>query len=150
VVHFLFSAPANVRSESVPSFHPIWFNLQGLIYPHLVQKRRSLDPPINENPKELFMSESKNEYVVRQTGNIKSWADELVKYQARADRASENKVDKLNRHIAELKEKRTGLENKVSEIQKAGETGWEELKTSADKSFKELDKLFKSTQPLFN
>jgi hypothetical protein len=100
--------------------------------------------------KETYMSETKNAYVERQRGNLKSWNAEIDKFQARADRATDKLLDKLNKHIVELKEKRTDLDSKVSDIQKAGEEGWEVLKEDADKTFKSLDKLFKTVTSLFN
>ena len=100
--------------------------------------------------KEMTMSETKNAYVERQRGNLKSWNEEIDKFQARANRATDKLLDKLNKHIAELKEKRTDLDGKVSDIQKAGEEGWEVLKEDADKTFKSLDKLFKTVTSLFN
>jgi chromosome segregation ATPase len=96
------------------------------------------------------MSETKNAYVERQRGNLKSWNAEIDKFQARADRATDKLLDKLNHHIAELKEKRTDLDGKVSKIQQAGEEGWEVLKEDTDKTFKSLDKLFKTVSSLFH
>jgi len=37
---------------------------------------------------------------------------------------------------------RAGSDEKVAEIQKSGEAGWEELKTGADKSFKSAKAFF--------
>jgi hypothetical protein len=42
------------------------------------------------------------------------------------------------------------LDEKVAEIQKSREAGWEELKVGADKSFKALDKSFKTAKAFFN
>jgi hypothetical protein len=96
------------------------------------------------------MSESKNDYVQRQTGNSKAWNSEIILLQAHADRATGKKVDRYRLYIKELTTLRDGLDEKVSEIQKSGEAGWEELKAGADKSFKALDKSFKSAKAFFN
>ncbi len=96
------------------------------------------------------MSETQNEYVVRQTGNISSWNDEIEKFQAQADRTTTKKLDNFKKHILMLKEKRTGLEEKVFEIKKSAEGDWELLKIDADKSFKVLDKMFKTAKAYFN
>jgi hypothetical protein len=96
------------------------------------------------------MSETKNAYVERQTGNIKSWTAEIHKFQDQADRAIGKKVEKYKKHIEELKVMSAGLEAKVVAIEKSGEAGWEELKTGADKTFKALDKSFKAATAYFN
>jgi hypothetical protein len=96
------------------------------------------------------MSENKESYVTRQTENIKSWNAEIHKFQDQADRTIGKKVDKYKKHIEELKTMRAGLEEKVAEIHKSAEAGWEELKTGADKSFKALDKSFKAAKAYFN
>jgi phage-related protein len=96
------------------------------------------------------MSETKKSYVARQIENIKSWSSEIDKFQVQTDRAIGKKVDRYKKHIEELKEKRSGLEAKISEIEKAVESGWEELKTGSDKAFKELDKSFKAAKAFFN
>jgi hypothetical protein len=96
------------------------------------------------------MSETKNAYVERQIENIKSWNAEIHKFQEQADRAIGKKVDKYKKHIEELKVMGAGLEEKVAEIQKSGEAGWEELKAGADKTFKTLDKAFKAAKAYFN
>jgi predicted nucleic acid-binding Zn-ribbon protein len=97
-----------------------------------------------------IMSETKNAYIERQRENLKSWNVEIDKYQERASRTSDKMLDKLNKHIVELKEKRAGLEEKVSEMEKSLESGWEDLKIGAEKSFKELDKAFKAAKTHFN
>jgi chromosome segregation ATPase len=96
------------------------------------------------------MSETKNAYVERQTENIKSWNAEIHKFQDQADRAIGKKVAQYKKHIEELKTMRTGLEEKVAEIQKNSEAGWEELKVGAEKAFKTLDKSFKTAKAYFN
>jgi hypothetical protein len=110
-------------------------------------------PPrtVGANLKEMtIMSETKSAYVERQIENIKSWSSEIDKFQLQADRAVGKNIDRYKKYIEELKEKRSGLEAKVSEIEKAVESGWEELKTGADKAFKELDKSFKTAKAFFN
>ena len=48
------------------------------------------------------MSESKNDYVERQTGNSKAWNSEIILLQAHADRATGKKVDQYKLYIKEL------------------------------------------------
>jgi hypothetical protein len=96
------------------------------------------------------MSENKEAYVVRQRGNIKAWSVEIEQFENQADKAIGKKVDKYRKHIADLKIMRAGLEEKIEKIQVSGEAGWEELKTVADKTFKSLDKSFKTAKAYFN
>lgn len=96
------------------------------------------------------MSETRTAYVERQTENIKAWNAEIDKLQLQLDRAIGKKVERYKKHIEELKEKRDSLTAKVSEIEKAMEAGWEELKSGSDKAFKELDKSFKTAKSFFN
>jgi len=96
------------------------------------------------------MSETKNAYVERQTGNLKSWSAEIHKFQEKASRMIGKNVEKSKKNIADLNVMRAEMEEKVIEIQKSGEAGWEELKTGADKAFKTLDKSFKTAKSFFN
>jgi hypothetical protein len=96
------------------------------------------------------MSETKNDYVQRQVENLKSWNAEIHKFEEKAARMIGKNVDKSKKNIAELNVLRAHLEEKVVDIQKAGEAGWEELKTGADKAFKTLDKSFKTAKSFFN
>jgi hypothetical protein len=96
------------------------------------------------------MSENKEAYVLRQKGNIKSWSAEIENFETQADRAIGKKVVQYRKHIKELKDMRAGLEEKIDKIQVSGEAGWEELKTVADKTFKSLDKSFKTAKAYFN
>jgi hypothetical protein len=96
------------------------------------------------------MSETKTAYIERQKGNLKSWTGEIEKFQIKADKGSEKKLEKYKRHIVELKEKYSGLEAKVSEVEESAEEGWELIKAGADKAFKDLDKSFKTAAAYFN
>ena len=96
------------------------------------------------------MSETRNAYVERQKENISQWNLEIDKYQVKAEKVSANMVDKYQKQIEELKVKRTGLEEKISEIEKSVEAGWEDLKIGAEKAFKALDKSFKNAKSRFN
>jgi hypothetical protein len=105
---------------------------------------------VGANLKEENMSKTKNAYVERQTENLKSWSAEIHKFQDKAARMIGKNVDKSKKNIEELNVLRAEMEEKVIEIQKAGEAGWEELKTGADKAFKILDKSFKTAKSFFN
>ena len=96
------------------------------------------------------MSEHKKSYVERQRENLKSWNSEIDKYQARAEKAGDKMVEKYKKYIVDLKEKHSGLETKVSELEKSAEGAWDEMKVGAEKAFKELDKSFKAAKAYFN
>ena len=96
------------------------------------------------------MSETKDAYVQRQTENLKSWSAEIHQFQEKAARMIGKNVDRSKKNIEELNVLRAQLEEKVIDVQKAGEAGWEELKTGADKAFKTLDKSFKTAKSFFN
>jgi hypothetical protein len=96
------------------------------------------------------MGETKNAYVERQTENLKSWSAEIHKFQEKAVRMIGKNVEKSKKNIDDLNVLRAQLEEKVIDIQKSGEAGWEELKIGADKAFKILDKSFKTAKAFFN
>ena len=96
------------------------------------------------------MGEKRDAYVQKLKGKLDKWNVEIDVMAAKAERAKEDAKAQCLEKIAELKVTRKALEEKIEELQKAGETAWKDVKTGVDSARQALGKSLQSARSRFN
>lgn len=69
---------------------------------------------------------------------IDEWNARIDQWEAKAKQAKADTKITYERHLTELRQKRDDAQDKLGEIQAAGEQAWEDLKSSTEKAFADL------------
>jgi chromosome segregation ATPase len=86
------------------------------------------------------MSTQRDAYVEKMKAKLDEWNAEIDKLKARLDQAdAESKVE-YNRRLEDLRDKRRDVQNRIDEIQRAGENSWDDLKQGLENSWDILKK----------
>ena len=96
------------------------------------------------------MGEKRDEYVEKFKKSIDGWNDDIDKLEAQAGKAKADVRAQLDKQIAELKTKRQDLQRKMSEMHKASEGAWEDVKAGADIALKALGEAVSSAKSRFS
>lgn len=95
------------------------------------------------------MAQKRDAYVEMLKEQLDKWNTELDKLEAKADRTrTEGKLE-YEKQMADLKERRKDLEDKIDEIQQAGEGAWEDLKAGVEIAWDALGDAIKSATSKF-
>ena len=95
------------------------------------------------------MSEKRNAYVETMKVKIDEWNIEIDKLQAKADQAKLDTQVEYKKQVEELKGKRQDLYRKMSEMKKASETAWEDMKAGLDAAWQAMGESVKLAQSRF-
>lgn len=87
----------------------------------------------------------KEAYVKKLQSELDEWGAEIDKLKAKADSAEADVQIEYNKKIDELKTMRDAASEKLSELQKAGDNAWEDLKAGIDSTWHSLGNAVKST-----
>jgi hypothetical protein len=87
------------------------------------------------------MSEKRDAYVQKLKAEMDEWNAEIDKLTVRADQAEAQAKIEYQKRIEKLEKNRKDLEVKISALQQAGESAWEDLKAGIDNSWE----IFKGT-----
>ena len=74
----------------------------------------------------------RDEYVAKMKAKLDEWKAQIDELEAKARRAKAQAAQKHQERITELKGKRDEAQEKLEEIQGAGEDAWESLKSGAE------------------
>ena len=95
------------------------------------------------------MNEARNAYVETMKLKIDEWNNDIDRLQAKADQAKADIQVEYKKQVAELKDKRQDLYRRMSELKKASETAWEDMKSGLDSAWEAMGESIKSAQSRF-
>ena len=81
------------------------------------------------------MTEKREAYVQKLKAKIDEWNAEIDKLAAKAGQADAGSKIAYHKRIEDLRAKRKDVENKLAEVQQAGEGAWEDLKQGLENSW---------------
>jgi len=95
------------------------------------------------------MGEKRDAYVEKMKAKIDEWNTEIDQFQVKAGQAKADIQIQYEKQIEELKAKRQELQGKIEELQKAGETAWEDMKLGLDAAWHSMGESVKSAKSRF-
>jgi chromosome segregation ATPase len=94
------------------------------------------------------MSERK-EYIDKMAEQLKSWDNELIKYQEKIKNVNDNMRQNYQEELSRIKDKMSQVQNKLNEMRQAGDGAWKELRAGLERSWTELRNSFESARSKF-
>ncbi len=84
------------------------------------------------------MTEQRDAYIQKLKAKLDEWNAEISILAAKAEQAGAEAKIEYHRQLDDLRAKRRELEGKISELQEAGESAWEDLKQGLENSWEIL------------
>jgi len=82
--------------------------------------------------------EDKKSYLQKQADQLRKWDAEIDELKAKAGKAKAGSRSKLLEQIAELRAKKEAAQDKLKQLQEAGDSAWDDMKKGLEKSWTEL------------
>jgi prefoldin subunit 5 len=95
------------------------------------------------------MTEKRDAYVQKLKAKMDEWNAEIDKLAAKADQADVETKIMYHKQLEHLRAKRKDLEDKIAEVQQAGESAWEDLKQGLENSWEILKTSFRKSKSEF-
>lgn len=95
------------------------------------------------------MSEKRDAYVQKLKAKMNEWNAEIDKIEAKADQADAESKIEYEKQVEDLRAKRKEVEDKMAELQQAGEGAWEDLKKGIESAWDSLGNALKSATSRF-
>jgi hypothetical protein len=95
------------------------------------------------------MNDKRDAYVQKLKAKVNEWNAEIDKMAARADQAEAESKIEYHKQLEDLRAKRKNLEDKIAELQQAGEGAWEDLKQGLENSWEILKTSFTTAKSEF-
>ncbi|MDZ7700370.1 MAG: hypothetical protein U5R49_26725 [Deltaproteobacteria bacterium] len=95
------------------------------------------------------MSETRDAYVQKLKAKMDEWNAEIDKLEAKADQADAESKIEYEKQLEDLRAKRKDVEDKMAELQQAGDGAWEDLKAGIESSWDSLGNALKSAASRF-
>lgn len=96
------------------------------------------------------MTEKRDAYVQKLKARLDEWNAEIDRLAAKADQAeAESRIEYENR-MEDLRAKRKDVEDKMTELQQAGESAWKDLKQGLENSWEILKRSFARAKSEFD
>jgi DNA-binding transcriptional MerR regulator len=92
---------------------------------------------------------NRDAYVQKLKAKMDEWNDEIDKLAAKADQAEAESRIEYEKRLEELRAKRKDVEDKIAEVQQAGESAWEDLKEGLENSWEILKASFTKAKSRF-
>lgn len=92
---------------------------------------------------------NKEAYIQKLHTKIDEWNADINRLKAKADQVEADSKIEYEKQIQALKSKRDEIEKKVSEISRAGENAWEDLKAGVDLAWEAMSEAIKSATSRF-
>jgi chromosome segregation ATPase len=96
------------------------------------------------------MGEKRDAYIEEVKSKLDKWNVEINKYQAKAAKAKAVAQVQLNKEVEEIKAKRKLLEEKIADMQRAGDMAWEDIKGGVESAWKSLGDSIQTAKSRFN
>lgn len=88
----------------------------------------------------------KRDYEKKLERQLNEWKDEIRRLNLKADKAQSNMKNEYMREIKTLKNKQQTFEQKLSQLQSAGEDSWKNLRQGLDRAWSDLGQAIKSAK----
>lgn len=95
------------------------------------------------------MTEKRDAYVQKLKAKMDEWNTEIDKLAAKADQADAEAKIEYHKQLEDLRAKHKDLEDKIAELQQAGESAWEDLKQGLENSWGILKTSFSKAKSEF-
>ena len=95
------------------------------------------------------MTEKRDAYVQKLKAKMDEWNAEIDKLAAKADQADAEAKIEYHKQLEDLRAKRKDLEDKIAELQQAGDGAWEDLKQGLENSWDILKTSFSKAKSEF-
>jgi len=95
------------------------------------------------------MTEKREAYVQKLKAKIDEWNAEMDRLAAKADQAEAEAKIEYHRQLEDVRAKRKEVENRLAQLQQAGEGSWEDLKQGLENSWEILKKSFAKAKSEF-
>ncbi|MFO7459256.1 MAG: hypothetical protein R6X07_01420 [Desulfatiglandales bacterium] len=95
------------------------------------------------------MTEKRDAYVQKLKAKMAEWNAEIDKLHAKADLAKAEAKIEYHEQIEDLRAKRKEVEDKIAELQQAGEGAWEDLKQGLENSWEILKATYAKAKSRF-
>lgn len=100
-------------------------------------------------PTENEAMNERDEWVEKAKTKLDEWNEELDELEAKARVAKAEQKARYQRVLASLREYRDRLRNRISEVEEAGDTAWDELKEGAERGWRSLQEGFRAAAEEF-
>ena len=91
----------------------------------------------------------KDAYIQKLHAKIDEWNADIDKLNAKASQVEADSKIEYQKQIEVLKQKRSDIENKLSEISRSGEEAWNDLKAGIDLAWEAMNEAVKSATSRF-
>ncbi|MDY6823548.1 MAG: hypothetical protein SWH68_07090 [Thermodesulfobacteriota bacterium] len=95
------------------------------------------------------MTEKRDAYVQKLKAKMDEWNAEIDKIEVKADQAEAEAKIEYEKQLADLRAKRKDVEEKIAELQQAGDGAWGDLKVGMDSALDSLRNAVKSAASRF-
>jgi len=95
------------------------------------------------------MTEKRDAYVQKLKAKMDEWNAEIDKIEAKADQAEAESKIEYEKQLEDLRAKRKDVEDKMAELQQAGDGAWEDLKAGIESAWDSLGNALKSAASRF-
>ena len=92
---------------------------------------------------------TKDDYQQRLQAQLHEWDAKIELMKAKAEKSRAEQKIAYREEIDSLKAKQQDLQDKLEELQAAGEGAWEEIKAGTESAWKELDASFRNAMDRF-
>jgi SMC interacting uncharacterized protein involved in chromosome segregation len=89
------------------------------------------------------MNERK-EYIDKMAEQLKSWDNELIRYQEKAKNLKDNLNQNYQNELSRIKDQLSQTQGKLNEMKQTGNDAWIELRSGMEKSWAELRNAFEN------
>jgi len=92
---------------------------------------------------------ARDDYVKKLKEQLDRWNTDISKLEARAKQPLVGMKDAYEKQLQDLRKRRDAMQQKMTEIQKAGDQAWDHLREGADKAWKAMEESFKNAWSVF-
>ncbi|HXQ41098.1 MAG TPA: hypothetical protein VN821_07520 [Candidatus Udaeobacter sp.] len=86
---------------------------------------------------------ARDAYMKKLKEQLDNWNSELSKLEAKARQPLAGMKDAYEKQLKELRERRGAMQQKMAEMQKAGDQAWDHVREGADKAWKAMEESFR-------
>lgn len=95
------------------------------------------------------MTEKRDAYVEKLKSKLDQWNAEIDEIEAKADQTEAESKIEYEKQLEDLRAKRKNVEDKIVELQQAGDGAWEDLKAGVEIAWDSLGNAIKSAASRF-
>lgn len=92
----------------------------------------------------------REKYIQSVESKLREWDAEIEKFEAQAQQAESEKKAEYQKQLRKLRKQRTDTEQKLKELQQAGDEAWDELKAGMEDSVNSLSSAVKNAFDKFS